>query len=107
VDLGDAGVEGGKRALTIVVSDRGTGVPPRHVTELFEPFFTTKSDGTGLGLALSRAIARAHGGALSYRREDAVTRFSLSIDGARVASGAHEENEAAAPDTHRPPEARP
>jgi signal transduction histidine kinase len=49
-------------ALQICVSDSGPGVPPDLRERLFEPFVTGRSDGTGLGLAAVRDIARAHGG---------------------------------------------
>lgn len=44
------------------VEDDGPGLAEHAASRLFEPFFTTKDKGTGLGLAVSRAIARAHGG---------------------------------------------
>jgi signal transduction histidine kinase len=44
------------------VEDDGPGIGEAAAARLFEPFFTTKDRGTGLGLAVSRAIARAHGG---------------------------------------------
>jgi signal transduction histidine kinase len=46
----------------IVVRDDGPGVPSEARPKLFEPFFTTKPGGRGLGLAVSRAVALAHGG---------------------------------------------
>jgi signal transduction histidine kinase len=49
-------------ALEIGVADSGPGISEKARSHLFEPFFTTKAAGTGLGLAVSRAIARAHGG---------------------------------------------
>jgi two-component system, NtrC family, nitrogen regulation sensor histidine kinase NtrY len=49
--------------LEVVVDDEGPGLPDPG--NLFVPFFTTKADGSGIGLALSRQIAEAHGGALS------------------------------------------
>ncbi len=54
--------EGGDALLE--VADQGPGVAPEARGRLFEPFFTTKAAGTGLGLALARRAAQAHGGDL-------------------------------------------
>ncbi|MBU8896393.1 histidine kinase [Corallococcus sp. H22C18031201] len=53
---------GGDGATSVAVSDSGPGMTPEERARLFEPFFTTKPTGTGLGLAVSQAIAEAHGG---------------------------------------------
>lgn len=54
-----------EEGLTITVSDNGCGIPHELKENLFQPFFTTKPDGVGVGLFLSRQIARKHGGELS------------------------------------------
>jgi C4-dicarboxylate-specific signal transduction histidine kinase len=48
------------------VSDSGPGVPADLQDQLFKPFFTTKPQGTGLGLASSRAIIESHDGAIGF-----------------------------------------
>ena len=50
-------------AVQITILDEGLGLADD--ANLFVPFFTTKPEGSGIGLALSRQIAEAHGGALS------------------------------------------
>lgn len=53
--------------IMIAVCDNGPGIAPEIAQRLFDPFCTTKATGTGLGLASSRTIARAHGGTLEHR----------------------------------------
>ncbi|GGG19704.1 hypothetical protein GCM10010964_04900 [Caldovatus sediminis] len=53
-------------AIELRVADNGPGIPPELRERVFDPFFTTKPDGvgTGVGLALCRAVAGTHGGAM-------------------------------------------
>jgi two-component system, sensor histidine kinase FlrB len=46
------------------VRDNGPGIPEELRERIFEPFFTTRSRGTGLGLAVVKAVAEAHGGSV-------------------------------------------
>jgi signal transduction histidine kinase len=48
------------------ISDSGAGVPAEVQPQLFRPFFTTKAQGTGLGLASSRAIIESHDGTIGF-----------------------------------------
>lgn len=50
--------------LRLSVSDNGPGMSREVLARLGEPFFTTKTTGTGLGLAVVKAVARAHQGQL-------------------------------------------
>ncbi|HXH31719.1 MAG TPA: HAMP domain-containing sensor histidine kinase [Bacteriovoracaceae bacterium] len=67
--------------VTIDVADNGPGIPAEMATQLFKPFFTTKSQGTGLGLILSRNLALKMGGNLEYLEDKTQTgaRFRLTL----------------------------
>ena len=52
-------------SVRIEVSDEGPGIPPEIRERIFEPLFTTRQRGIGLGLSVSRSLARANGGDLS------------------------------------------
>jgi signal transduction histidine kinase len=79
-------IEARRGTASLSVRDHGPGVAGEHAKELFEPFFTTKPDGTGLGLALSRAIARSHGGDVAYFRDGEITRLELTLPESAEAS---------------------
>ncbi len=51
--------------LMIEIQDNGVGIKDENIENVFEPFFTTRSDGTGLGLAVVRAVIHAHSGDIS------------------------------------------
>jgi signal transduction histidine kinase len=56
-----------KNKTYLAVEDNGTGISPEIIQNIFNPFFTTKTRGTGLGLAVSKRIAKEHGGDLTVK----------------------------------------
>jgi signal transduction histidine kinase len=54
----------GRDQVDVSVSDSGIGLPNGGEDRVFDPFFTTMEHGLGLGLAIGRSIANAHGGRL-------------------------------------------
>ena len=69
----------GEGPLLLQVDDDGEGVPESLRPTLFEPFATGRADGTGLGLALAREVAFAHGGELRHVALPEGTRFELEM----------------------------
>jgi signal transduction histidine kinase len=66
----------------VEVEDSGPGIAPENLPKLFKPFFSTKSEGTGLGLAFTEKVFRAHGGqieALNRPEGGAVFRIILPL----------------------------
>lgn len=63
----------------ISVTDNGPGVPDALAERIFEPFFTTRAAGTGLGLAVVRSVARAHGGEARVEPVPAGARFVIEL----------------------------
>ena len=71
--------------ICLTVSDNGHGIPAGIRDRLFDPFFTTRPQGTGLGLAVVKAVAEAHGGDVMIDSSARGTTVALCLP---LASGA-------------------
>jgi signal transduction histidine kinase len=65
----------------VEVADSGPGVPLALRDRIFQPFFTTKApgEGTGLGLAMARAIVQRHNGHLEIRERGGRAAFVIDL----------------------------
>jgi signal transduction histidine kinase len=74
--------------LRIKVADDGEGVSPNNRGQIFDSFFTTRRDsgGTGMGLAIVRAMLDAHGGAIRLTDSEQGTAFELTLPVADASS---------------------
>ncbi|HEY0707028.1 MAG TPA: protoglobin domain-containing protein [Polyangia bacterium] len=66
-------------SIRIRVRDSGPGVPSDLRHRIFEALFTTKAKGSGLGLALCRRIAEAHGGSIVLEPSETGASFLLTV----------------------------
>ena len=102
----DASSAGREPRVWLRVADNGPGVAPALHDAIFEPFFTTKDEGagTGLGLSVSRSVAREHGGDLTLEAFDrgASFRLVLPVSGAEPAAA----EDASVPEDDAPSTAR-
>jgi two-component system sensor histidine kinase FlrB len=72
--------------VEFTVRDNGPGIAPSIRSRVFEPFFSTRPAGTGLGLAVVKTVAEAHGGNLSLHSEvDHGTRIEIDLPRIAVA----------------------
>jgi two-component system, cell cycle sensor histidine kinase and response regulator CckA len=70
--------------VRLSVQDSGPGIDPKHLSHIFDPYFTTKDKASGLGLAISYSIIRAHGGAITVdSRPGHGTRFDVYLPAGR------------------------
>jgi len=65
--------------VCLTVSDNGPGISPEIQNRLFDPFFTTRPQGTGLGLAVVRAVAEAHNGEVIVDSSSNGSTFALCL----------------------------
>lgn len=88
IGVGGAGSDGRDPEAWLEVLDRGPGVPRGAEERVFEQFvrgddsLASGIPGSGLGLALARRVARAHGGDLTYQRREgggSVFRMTLPL----------------------------
>ena len=76
------------QVLTIIVGDTGIGIEPEILERIFDPFeqgdrsFQRRFGGLGLGLAISKSLAQAHGGTLAVASEgrDRGSTFVLTMN---------------------------
>ena len=73
--------------IEVAVTDCGGGVPMNRMDKLFTPFSTTKKSGMGMGLSISQAIIRAHGGRIDFCNTDSCgAKFWFTIPAAKKES---------------------
>lgn len=75
----ELGVETGAGVAHLLVADNADGIPEHVRSRLFEPFQSGKANGVGIGLALGKRIALAHGGDLELASSALGAKFRLSL----------------------------
>ncbi|MEW6379605.1 MAG: PAS domain-containing protein [bacterium] len=66
--------------IKISIQDQGSGIPEKYLHQVFDPYFTTKEQGSGLGLSITYAIVKGHGGHITVESQVGVgTTFHIYL----------------------------
>lgn len=76
--------------IRLRIVDCGLGIPKELQDKIMQPFFTTKEvgHGTGIGLSISKGIARRHGGTFEYDASASNTTFELKLPAVKISVAA-------------------
>ena len=83
-----------KKALEIMITDTGSGIPKEVIGKIFDPLFTTKAKGIGLGLAVCKSIIDNHQGSISASSQvgkGTTFTIKLPLDTTRTEGGQDDE----------------
>ena len=70
--------------VILSISDEGGGISESQIKKVFQPFFSTRTQGSGLGLPISKKIIEKHGGRISVKSEAGKgTTFTIELPIAR------------------------
>ncbi|MGV0745540.1 sensor histidine kinase [Mycolicibacterium sp. XJ870] len=75
----------GAGSVTLTVADTGDGIPAEHLPHIFERFYRADTardrghGGSGIGLAIAKALVEAHGGRITATSEAAGTTFTITL----------------------------
>lgn len=82
----NASISTNPESVTLGIENTGKTISSEHLTRLFDRFYRAdksrtrpESEGAGLGLAITQAIMKAHGGDVEVESEDGTTRFILNF----------------------------
>jgi signal transduction histidine kinase len=71
--------------IVVTVTDSGAGIPPEHLPFVFDRFYKVDearangTEGSGLGLSISKAIVESHGGTMTVTSEPGRTAFTFTL----------------------------
>ncbi len=81
---------GGPDTLRIRIVDRGSGMKPAVLDRIRKPYFTTRTGGSGLGVAIARALVEQHGGVMTIESvEGEGTTVAIELLTAGLPESAH------------------
>jgi signal transduction histidine kinase len=87
--------ENDRQRVRITIADTGAGIAEEDLVKIFTPFHTTKTQGTGLGLPISRQLLEQHGGSIAVTsRINEGTTFTIELPVAAQPMSTREESRA-------------
>ena len=80
IKINDSLIKKNSSSVEVLIKDNGSGIEIEDYEKVFEPLYTTKTNGSGLGLSLSRSLIYQNDGVLNLVKTNSFgTQFQISL----------------------------